>query len=104
MKPLTKPQLRMLKRRGFYGVEESKTGELWIWENKNHVMRVTDAMRYCRRLNDREKSARYRRAHRPQINAYMRRYTAAKAGVREVKLGKYPLMTGTKITNPVSNL
>ena len=92
MKPLTKPQLRMLKRRGFALCGDELwdvPAVLWLFDgvdpNLCPVVSTKTAIYECRHLNDREKSARYRRTHRPRINAYMRRYKAAKAGARALE-------------------
>lgn len=65
--------LRMLTRRGFKVFEQDE--KLFV-RTTGWVCPIAKGIAHCRALNQREKQARYRLSHKPQINAYMKKWKA----------------------------
>jgi hypothetical protein len=76
----TTMQEKMLKRRGWSleDCPELGPGEIIAFNrDRQKYETIKDAILICRRLNAREKQARYRARHRDKVNAYAREYKAA---------------------------
>jgi hypothetical protein len=75
---ITANQNRMLEKRGFCAPTDDENGVTFLFQSNGfgYWVTVKDALAECRRLNAREKAARYRAAHHAERNATQRKWRA----------------------------